>query len=296
MKFRWSILKISLVVILSFSFVAISMGYLSYKNINLLLGFWGKNSTLSIYLKPDILDSEKTSVQQKLKAYIEIENIEFIDREKAAKDFKKSLGEYANGLLTQDELIDLLPESFVITLKPNLSTSEQREIFQHLSDELRSQPGVDEIVFGGEWIQKFSKLDRILRTTGFLLFSLLAVCTAVISAFMVSSLIEESKQEIEVYSLVGATRWHIYMKFFRQIAYFHIISLVIALLLSVGVFFTIKKYLLQNQGFLFISDSLAFFSPGEGFVFLVLLTLFIFSGAFLALNSSLRKLNLYAAE
>ena len=273
-----------------------AIGYLSYKNVNLLLGFWGKGSTLSIYLKPDALDNEKKILSEKIKNFSEVDNINFIDRKMAAEDFKKSLGEYASGILTEDELIDLLPESFIVSLKSNYSTSEQRVLFDKISTEVKNLAVVDEVTFGGEWIKKFSKLDRILRLSGFLMLCLLSLCAAVISAFMVSSLVEESKQEIEVYSLVGATHWDIYKKFFRQIGYFHIISMTLTLVLSVLVFFVIKNYFLKAQGFLFISESISYFNFTEGFLFLLMITAFVFLGAYLAMNTSLRKLQLYAAE
>lgn len=296
MIFRWTVLKISLVVIMTFSFLAIVLGFLSYKNINLLLGFWGKKSTISVYLKPDILDSEKSTIFEFFKTLPEIDEARFVDRKKAAEDFKLSLGEYANGLLTQDELIDLLPESYVISLKSSLSWAEQKIIFEKIAATAKTMTGIEEVTYGGEWIKKFSKLDGILRTAGLLLFVLLSVCTAVISAFMVSSLVDESKQEIEVYSLVGATRWHIYKKFINQVGYFHLISMSLSLVLSYLIFVAVKNYFLKAQGFLFISDSLMYFSAFEFVVFILIFTLFIYVGALLALNSALRKLNLYASE
>lgn len=296
MKLRWSVLKISLTVILAFSFLTITTGFLVYKNINVLLGFWGKSATMTVYLKPDILEKEKNQLISKVQSFIEVERADFISRDQAANDFKASMGEYASGLLTQDDLIDLLPESLVVYLKSDYTSVEKKNIFGRLQSDLKFTDSVEDVTFGGAWITKFSKVDHFLRLSGAVIVSLIFLCVAVISAFLVSSLVEESKQEIEVYYLVGATRWLIYKNFFRQIGLFHLISLALALVGSAGVFFLVKKFFLKANDLVFISDTIIYLSFVEILLFSVIITGIIFLGAFLALRHSLGKLNLYAAD
>ena len=252
---RWSSLKLSLLVVLTFSMLLILMSFLMYKNLNILLGFWDKDNRVSIYLKAEANDSDKDSVLQLLKSRSELEDIQFIDRNAATADFKKMFGEYSSGMISVDEMIDLVPESFTARI---LLGSEADLNFSNLKLALTSHPLVEDISYGGEWLSKFAKLDRALKFIGLTLALVLSLSVTLISALMVRSLVDESKNEIEVLSLVGATRWLIYKKNLMQLLYFFLLSLILSICISFSTFYFFKNYFLLNQGFHFIAASLKF--------------------------------------
>ena len=290
---RWSSLKLSLLVVLTFSMLLILMSFLFYKNLNILLGFWDKDNRISIYLKADANAADKESVLQLLKNRSELEDIQFIDRTAATNDFKKMFGEYSAGMISVDEMIDLVPESFTAKLK--LDTSGDGA-FANLKLAVSSHPFVEDISFGGEWLSKFAKLDRALKFIGLTLALVLSLSVTLISALMVRSLVDEAKNEIEVLSLVGATRWLIYRKYLSQVVYFFSLSLVLSTMICFSVFYFFKNEFLVNQGFQIVASSLRFLSVIEVFFVLTALFIFVMTGASFSLRSTLQRLSLFAYE
>lgn len=290
---RWSSLKISLLVVLTFSMLLILMSGLFYKNLNILLGFWDKDNRVSIYLKADATESDKENVLQLLKSRNEIEDIQFVDRTQATADFKKMFGEYSAGMVTVDEIIDLVPESFTAKLKvvPNLDSS-----FTGFKLSVADQPLVESISYGGEWLSKFAKFDRALKFVGLILVLVLSLSVTLISALMVRSLVDESRNEIEVLSLIGATRWLIYRRYLAVLLYFFIISLSFSLVISYSIFYFFKNNFLLSEGFNFVATSLKFLSVTEVVFVLLILFVFIMSGAAVSLRSTLMRLNLFSYE
>ncbi len=291
---RWSSLKLSLLVVLTFSMVLILMSFLFYKNLNILLGFWDKENRVSIYLKIDTNEGDKQAVLDLLKTKSdEISDIQFVDRTVASTDFKKMFGEYSAGMVSVDEMIDLVPESFTAKLT---SAASEKSSFDNLKASLLTNPFVEDVSYGGEWLNKFSKLDRSLKFLGLTLTLVLSLSVTLISALMVRSLVDESRGEIEVLSLIGATRWLIYGKYLRQFLYFFSLSLIFGVLLSYLIFYFFKNRFLMGQGFHFVASSLQFLTPVEILAVLLALFIFVISGASLSLRSTLKRLSLFAYE
>lgn len=274
--------------------VLILMSFLFYKNLNIILGFWDKDNRMSIYLRVDANDSDKANVLSLLKSKSDVvTDIQFVDRTMASNDFKKMFGEYSAGMISVDEMIDLVPESFTAKLT---AAASEKNIFAELKSSLLADPFVEDISYGGEWLSKFSKLDRILKFLGLTLTLALSLSVTLISALMVRSLVDESKNEIEVLSLIGATRWLIYRKYLKQFLFFFSLSLLLSVLLSYLVFFVFKNNFLTGQGFNYVAASLQFLSFLETAGVLAILFVFVISGASLSLRSTLQRLSLFAYE
>jgi len=293
---RWSSLKVSLLVVLSFSMVMVLISFMFYKNINILLGFWEDEAKLSIYLKVDTTDEEKNDVVKRLQTDRDISDIKVVTRNEAAADFKKILGEYSNGLISVDEITDLIPESIVVTLNNNLSSKEKNEKFAYIKRDLILNPAIEEISYGTEWIKQFSKFDRALKFFGFLLFTVLSISVLFISALMARSLVEESKTEIEVLSLIGATRWFIYKNNLLPFFYIFGLSAAISTGLTFATYFYFKNRFFLSQGFGFLAENIRFLDTTEVLSLVMLLFLFVICGAVLSLKSAIQRLSLFAYE
>lgn len=293
---RWTPLKLSLLVVLSFSMSLILVSFLFYKNINILLGFWGKEAKITFYLKVDATESDKASLLSVLQAQEAIENIQLVDRLTAANDFKKMFGEYSAGIMSADEMIDLIPESYVANIKQGLSVEIQENKLSSLKQSLLKQPFIEEISYGGKWLNKFAKLDRALKIFGLTLTLVLSLAVCFISALMVRTLVEDSKSEIEVLSLLGATRWLIYSKYLKQFLFFFIFSIFVSIVLTLLIFYIIKNKFLVNQGFQFVADNIRFLNPTEVGWPLGILFLFVMLGAAVSLKSTIQRLSLFSHD
>ena len=293
---RWTPLKVSLLMVLSFSMALILFSFLFYKNINILLGFWGEEYKITFYLKTDATEVDKQDILSKLRADTEIDHVELIDRNKAAADFKKMFGEYSAGLISVDEMVDLIPESLIGHLKKSLAPEQKQAKLKSLKQSLSTEPFVEEVSYGGEWIEQFSQIDRALRIFGLTLCLVLSFAVCFISALMIRSLVDDSKSEIEVLSLLGATRWHIYTKYLRQFMFFFNMSIIVSVALTFAAYYITKNRFLINQGFRFISENLHFFNWLELSGLIAALLVFVVIGALLSLRSATSRLSLFSNE
>lgn len=293
---KWTTMKLSLLFIIVLSQLIVLVGYLSYKNINLVLGSWNNSTSLNVYLTADASEQDKSTIQNELKKSASVSQVDFIARDLAATNFQKSMSGYAGGVLSTDEIIDLIPESFIVSLKNDLSLNEKINIFDDIKKTLSSFAGVEDISFGAEWLKKFSNLNQALQSIGLFIFVVILLSVSFLTALMIRVLIDDSKHEIDVYRLLGATRWFVYRLFLKEIIYFGILSLVLAFSATFGVFVYFEKvYLTVNLRQMF-SDRIAFLSASELAIFSALVILFILMSSVLTIKTTLKKLNQFSYE
>ena len=293
---KWTTLKISLLFVISLSQLIILACFLSYKNLNVILGSWNNSAHLSIYLNTDILDEERSLIEKKIRTYDQVDQVAFIDRKTAAEDFQKSFGVYAAGLLTVDELIDLVPETLVVSLKNSLSLNEKMQVFNDIIGSTKPLKGIEEVSFGGDWLKKMSKLDHTLKSIGLFILAIMLLSVSFLSALMVRILIDDAKTELEVYNLIGATRWFLYKMFLKQIVIFTAVSLGLSYAIVYGLYSYLKHFYLIKNMSAYLAERLVFLSSNEFLFFGVLVFTFILLSSFIALKTTIRRLNQFAYD
>lgn len=288
---KWSALRVALISVISLSQILLLVFFLTYKNLNIALGSWSENANLTIYLKTDSTENEKNQLVQFLKKVDEKNQIAVISRDKAAEEFKKSLGAYASGLMSDDELIDLVPETIELTAPKGFPLDEKIDLFQKVSNALTKFSSVEESVFGMSWLQRFSKVDKYIQSLGLGSFAILLLAMGFLSALMVKVLIEDSRSEIEVFNLLGATRWSIYKIYMKDISLTVALSLVITFAVIYGLFLAIQSALLHSDFGRFVGERIRFLNLQETGLFIVVVILFVYSISAVAMVSSLKKLS-----
>jgi cell division protein FtsX len=136
-------------------------GFLFYKNFIGFLGAWNQSNKMNIYLKIDTPELETNKIIDLLKQKSNVVSVKLVDRNEAGLSFQNSLKEFSSGLVTLDELVDLIPESIEVDLKPTLSLKERDDAFAALAEELKSNLAIEDVNYGATWIKKFEKIDRI---------------------------------------------------------------------------------------------------------------------------------------
>lgn len=284
-------LKISLFFVITLSIIIIIAGLLSYKNLIGILSAWNQANKMNIYLKIDSSEEDKTALIEFIKKKSNVSTVKLIDRNKAGLDFQKSLKEFSSGLITQDEMLDLIPETIEVDLEANLDISNREAAFSSLAKELTTQEQIDEINYSSSWFKKFETVNAVLKSIGIFVFIISLIGISYLISLMVRTYIEDSKQEIEVYSLLGATKWSIYSYFLKDIFVFLMMSFVI----SFGVLFSVFSYLKNKLNVWglssVISENLHFLSFKESLWVVLLFFLFVYANSFITIQSSVTKLN-----
>ncbi len=288
---KWSPLKIALISVISLSQILLLVFFLTYKNVNIALGSWSENSNLTIYLKTDASENERNQIVQFLKKVNDSNEVKITTREQSAEEFKKSIGQYAAGLIGDDELTDLIPETIELAAPKYYSLDQKIDLFQKVSSALSKFSSVEESVFGLSWLQRFSNVDKYIQNLGLVSFVILLLGMGFLSALMVKVLIEDSRAEIEVFNLLGATRWSIYKIYLKDITYTVSLSLLLTCTISYFLFYLTKTALLRSDIGQLIGNRLSFLNYQELSLFTASVAAFVYLISLISMISSLNKVS-----
>ena len=284
-------LRVTLLFVVTFSILSMISGFLIYKNTLLALGAWSNSNKLQAFFKTDTAENEINQVIQNLKSDGNITDVKRVDRNKAGTEFQKSLKEFASGLLTEDELIDLIPESIEVELSPVADISMRADRLQKLAESLMTTGLVEDVSYSTSWLKRFEKVDRFLKNFGLFIFLVLLTITSYLVSLMMRVYIDDSRNEIEVYNMLGATKWTIYKLYIKDLFGFLLISLVASIGVSYAFFYYVKSSLLENSILPQIAGELKFINLTESLVlFGILLSVFILHSA-MTVGQAVNQLN-----
>jgi cell division transport system permease protein len=173
---------------------------LAAQNLGKVAAPWGEGVQMVVYLDDGTEPTQARRIAQALRAAGGVERVDYVPADAALERLKGSLGD--RGELLAGVETGYLPASLEVTLAPGV-----REVASAstLVARLRATPGVEEVEFLGDWVDKVAALHRTLR----LLAAALAVAVALACVYVVAGTIKlgmaARKDEIEVLTLVGAT-------------------------------------------------------------------------------------------
>lgn len=281
---------------LSISGVMLILGYLTYKNTLTALGVWNSSSPLQIFLKVDATEAEKNKLIADLKAEPQVAEVALTDRKQAAESFKSSIQSSVQSFLSDDELTDLLPESVEVNLRSEFNSEQREAIYASLAEKYKSATGVDEVIDNSAWLKKFDRIDRFVRGAGLFVFVVVLCLLSYMMSLLLKVYIDESRADIEVYTLLGATRWSIYRIFLNDLLQILLGGSVLTLALSLILFKLLRNYLSQAGLAPNLVENLEFLNFKEAALFFLFLFVCILSQSFYTIRSSLHSLNKLSYE
>lgn len=280
-----------LFLMLSISGVMLILGYLTYKNTLTTLGVWNNSSPLQIFLKVDATEDEKNQLILALKTEPQVADVTLTDRKQAAESFKSSIQSSVESFLSDDELTDLLPESVEVSLHSEVDTEQREGIYASLAEKFKTSPGVDEVVDNSTWLRKFDRIDRFIRAAGLFAFVVVLGLLSYMMSLLLKVYIDESRADIEVYTLLGATRWSIYRIFLADLLQMLVGGSALTLAISFILFKLLRNYLFGSGLSSNLVAHLQFMNFKESAAFFSLLFVCILTQSFFTIRTSLQHLN-----
>lgn len=189
-------------------------GYVVFNHINTMTQYIDKGNQLTIFLKIDVKQNEVQPLIQQLQAIQEIESIEHQTPDSALAEFqaKTNLG----------DLMTLLPKNplpNVLVINPR-ETYQSYESMQALKDVLEKNPKVDHIVMDLDWVKKIEALSQLIAKIVSLISLFISVGCIVILSNTIRLSLERHREELFIFSLMGATQAYIRRPFiYRAIIY-----------------------------------------------------------------------------
>jgi len=226
-----------------------------------------KKVDISVYFKEDATDDDISLVKSAISKIPEVKEVEYISRDQTLENF---IQRHKNDSVLMESLDEVGANPFLASLDIRAWQASQ---YEQVAKFLENSP-FKNLIYKVDYNQRKKVIDKIFSTISSinrigLLFSLVLGIIAVLLAFnAVRVSIDNSREEIAIMRLVGASNWFIRGPFLFQGFVIGLISAVIAL------FLTFVFCLAFNSSFKLLTPEASIFSIFKAnFAILVLIQL-----------------------
>jgi len=181
-------------------------------DLNTLFEVWGKGIRVVGYLDQDLQFSKQEMLEKKIKQRKDVESIIFVSKNEALIRIQRILK--GNSKIIKDLKEDNpLPESFEISLHKEFRDQETMGAF---AGWLGKQKGIDQVVYGQEWVERFTTTLNVLRWIGTVLGGIMILAAVFIISNTIKITLYARRDELEIMQLVGATNFFIKIPFILE--------------------------------------------------------------------------------
>ena len=152
---------------------------------------------VSIFMAIDADGEALEKTQQRLRRHPVVERVEFVPRDKALENLRRSAG---MGELITELKGNPLPDAFVITAR-----QQSADALQQLAAEAAQWPNVERAQLDSDWARKLEAILALGRLMVWMLGTLLGLALVAITFNTIRLQILTRRVEIEVSKLIGAT-------------------------------------------------------------------------------------------
>ncbi|MDD2852088.1 MAG: permease-like cell division protein FtsX [Desulfuromonadaceae bacterium] len=224
---------------ITLALLIVSLFLLVFINLESAVENWSERVQVTVYFDKEPTVQEQSSLREKISALPEVSHVGYVSRDEALKRFKKRLR-------GQETLLDgvrpeTLPASIEIALKQTYRDTMSVENFVI---SLKRIPAITEVQYGEEWVRRFNSFITFARLLAALLGGFLVIAVVFIVSNTIKLTIYSRREELEVMSLVGATRFFIRAPFLLE----GLIQGIAGAVLSLILMFVLFELFLQNAG------------------------------------------------
>ncbi|GIJ26994.1 cell division protein FtsX [Micromonospora qiuiae] len=226
-------MTIAMIITMGVSLTMLGASGLIYTKVADMKELYFENIEVSIFLKTDVTEEERTDLATRLEADPLVSQVTYVDKEEAFKRFQEMFRDSPD--LLSAVKADQLPESYRLKLV-------NPEEYKTISDQYAAVGGVDQVV------DQSQVLDKIfnLFTAGQNVALAAAVAMAVAALLLVANTIQvaaySKRREVAVMKLVGASNWFIQAPFVLEA----VVAGLIGSILGLGALVALKKFLFDD--------------------------------------------------
>ncbi len=189
---------------ITLALLIVSLFLLVFVNLENASEKWSERVQVTVYFDRELSAQEQATFNKNISSIPGTSRVGYVSRDEALKRFK-------GRLRGQETLLDgvrpeILPTSFEIALKRDNRDTQGVENYVAA---LKRVPGIKEVQYGEEWVRRFNTMLNFMRLVGALLGGFLVVAVLFIVSNTIKLTIYARRDELEVMSLVGATRFFI---------------------------------------------------------------------------------------
>jgi len=159
------------------------------------------------FLSDSVTPEQESDIKRQISAMAEVDSVEYVSKEDAARIFKEEFGEDIGAVLD----FNPLPPSFKIRLKNEFNTPARAE---ELKLKLSALNGIDRISYRKELLEFLDARAKLFSRVSLILGILLAAASVYFISNTIRLMIHEKRKHIETLELVGASPWFVRTPFF----------------------------------------------------------------------------------
>jgi len=224
---------------ITLALLIVSLFLLVFVNLENAADTWSERVQVTVYFDHELEQQELTGFRERITAIPGTAKVGYVSREEALKRFKGRLR--GQETLLEGVRSEVMPTSLEISLK---KTHRESESIERYVSTLKLIPGITEVQYGEEWVRRFNTFLNFLRLMGALLGGFLVIAVLFIVSNTIKLTIYARRDELEVMSLVGATRFFIKAPFLIE----GVIQGGAGALLAVGLLVGLYEGFLHNAG------------------------------------------------
>jgi cell division transport system permease protein len=212
--------------VIAASFLIIGVFLLVSSNLSLLVSRWKEEVQVTVFLRDDLPSAKVASLEESLSAEPGVRSLSFITKEQALTEFKRDLKGQEG--LVEGLGYNPLPASFQLQLKESYQSPE---MLQELAKRLKTWDGVEDVLYGQEWVEQLSLIIGVLKLAGMSLGGLLLLASILIVSNTIRLTIFSRAEEIDLMRLVGTSWGYIRTPFLFQGVFQGLIGALVSLLI-----------------------------------------------------------------
>jgi cell division transport system permease protein len=200
-------------------------------NMEELLGGVGDELRVTAFLEDGLAPARQEELAATARSVEGVAEVRLVSKEEALERFRNGVGRGGAFLEGLDE--NPLPASLEIALEPSRRSADGLRV---VVGSLAGLPGIDDLASGQEWIEGYLRAIALVRGVGIGLGAILALAALLIVANTIRLAVLARRDELEILSLVGASRAFVATPFLLEGAVQGATGGVVALLLLGALF------------------------------------------------------------
>jgi cell division transport system permease protein len=271
------------VTIICLSFLVVGIFLSLSNNLKYTAKQISENMVAVLFLENGLTSEEVDAIRQELENSPMVLNYQFTDKEQARNRFKEKFPELQG--LVEDLEKNPFPPSFEVTLKEKiLSTSQSSDFIQ----DMRTFPGIDDVQFNQEWVERMHSLSRLARAIGFFLGGILVLASLFIISNIIKLNVFARKDEIEILRLVGASNSFVRAPFLMEGSILGMLGGILSIILLTALIEIFPIYLSTAPGILTELISFRYLTFSQGLSLILAGAITGFFGSFTSLARFLK--------
>jgi cell division transport system permease protein len=213
-------MTVAMMITMAVSLTMLGASLLLYMQVNSMQNFYYGKVEVSIFLKPDVTEAQRTSLQTDLNGDQLVQKpVIYESRDTAWQRFKTQFKDAPD--LVNATKPDSLPESFRVKLKdPNQ--------FQSVYDKYSVRDGIAEIIDQRKLLAKIFGIFNSMQKVALIVAVVQGLAALMLVANMIQIAAYSKRREVAVMKLVGASNWFIQAPFVLEAVFAGLIGAILA--------------------------------------------------------------------